>query len=224
MLRHGRLKHKTNLSKLQQQQQQLPQPTPVDTLATPSPSSEINNAFTSVLPDQLETSSTEIDQCFTALDPALYAPWPLLDLNPPHIPASEPSPAVPIPDTYQLLMENGFRDVLLKAAQAMPQKPKIPSSTSLNRYVSLFLEKFDPHSPFLPPTFSIDTANPLLLTSIASIGALYGMERKTALMLHSIAKNLQENLRGSLGCEDYPLWGIQSLYLSSVSSFSMALM
>jgi hypothetical protein len=209
MLRHGRLKHKANLKGSKQDQSQS------EPLSTSTPSPDGLHTLASVLPDKLDTQSIDLEG-FSALDPALYAPWSLPDFAAPTQSFLDPLPAFSIPDTHQLLKQNGFRDVLIIAAQAMSQPPKIPSSSSLNRYVSLFIEKFLPHSPLLPPSFNVDTANPLLLISMASIGALYGVERKTALMLHTLGKNLEENLRSSLGFEEYPLWGIQSLYLTAV--------
>lgn len=218
MLRHGRLKHKTNLRKTLQS---LPPPLPppqFEQVEPTSPSSNGLQTLASVVPDQFEPAQVDFDACFSAIDPALYAPWPMPENPIPQtmICSDVQTPAFNIPNAQQLLLENEFRDVLVKAAQAMSQPPKIPSSSSLNRYISLFLKQCLPHNPFLPPSFKIEFANPLLLISMASLGALYGVERKTALMLHTVGKNLEENLRSALGCEDYPLWAVQSLYLNSV--------
>lgn len=219
MLRHGRLKHKTNLRKTAQSIPPPLPPPPFDQVDMTSPSSSGLQTLASVVPDQIESTPVDFDACFSAIDPALYAPWPMPE-NP--IPQSNTicsdvqTPPFNIPNPHQLLLENGFRDVLIKAAQAMSEPPKIPSSSSLNRYVSLFIKQCLPHNPFLPPSFKVELANPLLLISMASVGALYGVERKTALMLHHVGKNLEESLRSSLGCEDYPLWAVQSLYLNSV--------
>lgn len=207
MLRHGRLKHKTNLRK------PPPEKEPIPTL---SPSADEPHTVTSVLHDHFDSTSMDIEACFSALDPTMYAPWPLPDFSIRQPSILDPLPAFTIPNTPQLLSDNGFRDVLVKAVQAMAQPPKIPSLSSLKRYVFLFIEKFLPNNPFLPPTFDIDSGNPLLLISMASVGALYGVERKTALMLHTVAKNIEENLRSVLGCEDYPVWAVQSLYVNSV--------
>ena len=59
---------------------------------------------------------------------------------------------------------------------------------------------------------------------MASIGALYGVERKTALMLHTVSKNIEENLRSVVGTEDYPVWAVQALYLNTVGCFLSWLM
>ena len=220
MLRHGRLKHKTNLRKMPQSQTPSLPPPQFDPVETTSPSSSGLQTLSSVLPDQFETTQVDFDACFSAIDPALYAPWPMPENSVPQtmVCSDTHTPAFNIPNPQQLLSENGFRDVLIKAALAMSQPPKIPSSSSLNRYVSLFIKQCLPHNPFLPPSFKIELANPLLLISMASLGAVYGVERKTALMLHTVGKNLEENLRSALGCEDYPLWAVQSLYLNAVSS------
>lgn len=216
MLRHGRLKHKANLKK-------PPQKPQTESLSTASPSSEAPTNVRPVLPEpeHLDPETMNIDALFSAIDPALdpslYAPWTIpCDSN--HNFFMDPLPAIPIPNAHQLLLTHSFRDVLVTATQAMPQPPKVPSNSSLNRYVSLFMEKFLLHNPFLSPSFNTETANPLLLIAMASIGALYGVERKTALMLHSVSKNLEENLRAMLGHEDYPLWAIQALYLNAVIS------
>jgi len=161
--------------------------------------------------------SLRLDPCFASLDPALYAPLPVSDIITPDA-FVDHFAAFDIPNHRTLLEQNGFRDTLLKAVESMPSSPAIPSHTSLNRYVSLFLEKFLPHSPFVPPSFNIEGTNPLLLTAMASIGALYSIERKTALLLHAIARNLEENLRTALSFDDYPIWAIQSLYLNAVYS------
>ena len=216
MLRHGRLKHKVNLRRVQPEAQ-------LETFARVSSPPDNTQTPVSVIPDPIEVPSPEIDVCLSALDPALFMPWQSPETQP-RTPSMECLPTFTISDIQQLLHGNKFRDVLLVAAQSMSKTPKIPSFSSLNRYVSLFMEKFLPHNPFLPPTFDVEIANPLLLISMASIGALYGMERKTALMLHSIGKNLEENLRRVLGCEAYPLWAIQSLYLNSVISCPILLM
>jgi hypothetical protein len=203
-LRHGRLKHNTNLGKL-------------STPPVIAPILEGLHTLASVLPDRVDSSMMDIEAYFSSIDPSLYSSWTTAEVSPSMQPVfSDPLPSFTIPETHQLLAECGFREVLIKAVQGMSQPPKIPSASSLNRYVSLFIQKFLPHSPFLLPSFVIDTANSLLLISMASIGALYGMERKTALMLHTVGKNLEENLRSVVGCEAYPLWAIQSLYLLMV--------
>ena len=189
-----------------------PPPTPFQ---RESPAPDGLQTLASVLPDQLSVPSIGIDG-FSSLDPALYAPWSLPEFAGLNTSFLDASPTFIIPHTDQVLLQNGFRDVIFIASQAMPDPPKVPSASSLNRYVSLFIEKFHPHSPFLPSDFAIESANPLLLISMASIGALYGIERKTALMLHTVGKNLEQNLRSTLGCDDYPLWAVQSLYLLTV--------
>jgi hypothetical protein len=210
MLRHGRLKHKTNLRK------PPPEKASVTTESPPTDEPHIVTAVTSILHNTFESTTMDIEACFPTLDPSMYMPWPLPDFSNTLSASLDPLPAFTIPNTPQLLSENGFRDVLVKAVQTMPQPPKIPSLSSLKRYVSLFIQKFLPNNPFLPPSFDIDAGNPLLLISMASVGALSGVERKTALMLHTVAKNIEENLRSVLGCEDYPVWGVQALYLNSV--------
>jgi len=216
MLRHGRLKHKMNLKKPPQPRAQTESvPT-----ASPSPDVPTHLAPAPREPEHMESSTMDLDALFSAIDPALdpslYAPWPMPSISQNSPGLMDLLPAVMIPNTHQLLMNNSFRDVLVSASQAMSRPPKVPSLSSLNRYVSLFMEKFLPHHPFIPPTFNTETANPLLLTAMASIGALFGVERKTALMLHSVSKHLEENLRVILGHEDYPIWAIQALYLNSV--------
>jgi hypothetical protein len=245
MLRHGRLKHKTNLGKQPRPSPAPAPPTPVATsesamhhpessATTASASPETFQALPlladSIMPQHGESAtaidsvinidpSLQLDPCFASLDPALYAPLPFSDpfsdiITPDMFLEHLAAFTIPSPET--LLTQNGFRDTLIKAAQSMPCPPTIPSNTSLNRYLSLFIEKFLPHSPFLPPSFNSEMANPLLLTAMASIGALYSVERKTALLLHAVGKNLEENLRGAIGCDDYPLWAVQSLYLNTV--------
>ena len=213
MLRHGRLKHKTNLGK------QPPPPPKFDSItSTTSPSPDGFRALASMLPEHLDASTVNLDSYFSTLDPALYPPWTVPDTTSLDSLFLDHQPLFTIPDTHELLFQNGFRDTLVKAAQAMPQQPEIPSSDSLKGYVSLFIEKFLPHTPFLPPSFNIEMANPLLLISMSSVGALYGGEKKTALMFYTVGKNLEEKLRSSIGCENYPLWAVQSLYLNTVVS------
>lgn len=216
MLRHGRLKHKTNLRKPSTKPTAV-EPTTTETHSTndlpPNP----------VLP-VIDATSMDLDACFSTLDPSLYAPWALSDFSPPKLPFLDDLPTITIPNIHQILLENSFRDVLVKATQSMSQPPKIPSSSSLYRYVSLFIEKYLPHNPFLHSSFKPEAENPLLLISMASIGALYGVERKTALMLHNVSKNIEENLRSVLGCEDYPVWAVQALYLNTVYQFRAMLM
>ena len=211
MLRHGRLKHKANLRKPSTKSTAVEQTT-TETTSTHDdlPPSQAD------IPIPIDTTSMDFEACFSALDPALYAPWALSDLSPPRFPFLDALPTITIPNVHQILFENSFRDVLVKAVQTMSQPPKIPSSSSLYRYVSLFIEKYLPHNPFLHSSFKPEAENPLLLISMASIGALYGVERKTALMLHTVSKNIEENLRSVLGCEDYPVWAVQALYLNTV--------
>jgi hypothetical protein len=245
MLRHGRLKHKTNLGKPPRPPPEPLPPAPVATseagihhpessATTASASPETFQALPLLpdptLPQHVESATTidavinidpslQLDPCFASLDPALYAQLPFTDTFSDIITPDmflEHLAAFTIPSPETLLAQNGLRDTLLKAAQSMPHPPTIPSNTSLNRYLSLFIEKFHPHSPFLPPSFNTEAANPLLLTAMASIGALYSVERKTALLLHAVGKNLEENLRGAIGCDGYPLWAVQSLYLNAV--------
>ena len=212
MLRHGRLKHKTNLGK-------KPPPPKFDSItSTTSSSPDRLHALASLLPEHLDASTVDVEACFATLDPALYSAWALPDTTSLNSLFLDPQPFFTIPDSHELLLQNGFRDTLVKAVQGMSPPPKIPSSSSLNLYVSLFIEKFLPHSPFLPPSFNIEIANPLLLISMASVGAIYGAEIKTALMLHTVGKDLEESLRSLIGCENYPLWAVQSLYLNSVFS------
>jgi len=240
MLRHGRLKHKTNLGK--QPRQPPAPPPPVQAvrhagLSSGTTTSTSPQSFQPVMPpvpepvvpeptmpEPTETvlepaididPSLQLDPCFASLDPALYAPLPLSDVITPDIFVDHLS-AFNIPNHQTLLAQNGLRDTLVRAVESMPSPPPIPSHTSLNQYVSLFLEKFLPHSPLLPPSIDTERANPLILTAMASIGALYSIETKTALLLHAVARKLEENLRATLRCDDYPIWAIQSLYLNTV--------
>lgn len=218
MLRHGRLKHKANLRK------STTKPNPVEQATTESQSTDDQPPAQMALPVPFDTNTMDLDACFSALDPSLYAPLTLDDLSPQRFAFLDTLPTITIPNIHQILLENTFREVLLKAVQSMSQPPKIPSSSSLYRYVSLFIEKYLPHHPFLHSSFKPEKENPLLLISMASIGALYGVERKTALMLHTVSKNIEENLRSVVGTEDYPVWAVQALYLNTVGYFLSWLM
>ena len=209
MLRHGRLKHKANLRK------------PIPPRVEQTSNETINStddppAMDEVVPVPNNPTSMDFDSCFSALDPSLCALWTLNDCSSANFPFLEALPAITIPNVHQILLENPFRDVLMKAVQTMARPPKIPSSSSLYRYVSLFIEKYLPHNPFLHSSVKPESENPLLLIAMASIGALYAVERKTALMLHTVSKNIEENLRSVLGCEDYPVWAVQAFYLNTV--------
>jgi hypothetical protein len=222
MLRHGRLKHKTNLGKPPPPPTPSPPPPPLPKFdpitSTTYPVPYRFHTLALMNPEHLDASIFDTNSCSATLDPALYAPQPVPDATLLNSLFLDHQPFYNIPYTHELLLQNGFRDTLIKAAQAMSQPLKTPSNFSLNCYVSLFIEKFLPHCPFLPPCFNIEMANPLLLISMASIGALYGVEKTTALMLHTVGKNLEESLRSFIGCENYPLWAVQSLYLNSVFS------
>lgn len=218
MLRHGRLKHKVDLKKPPQPRAKTESTTTTDS-SPPDVPAQLPPAPPE--PEPIERTPIDIDVLFSSidptLDPSLYNSWPSLPtLSNQNGIFIDPLLTLPIPNTHELLMNSSFRDVVLAATQAMPQPPKVPSLGSLNRYVLLFMDKFLPHNPFLPPNFNTATANPLLSIAMASLGALYSVERKTALMLHNVSKHLEENLRSSIGQEDYPIWAIQALYLNTV--------
>jgi hypothetical protein len=214
MLRHGRLKHKANLKKPPE-----PQGVQTEPLAATPPPSEI---LTHISSTPIDPRPVDIDALLLtidpALDPSLYIPWSLPSVSDSPAGITYQLPPCALTDIHNLLLNNDFRDVLITASRTMLQPPKIPSISSLNRYVSFFIEKFAPHAPIISSNFDREAANPLLLISMASIGALFGVERKTALMLHNISKRLEENLRSTLGHEDYPIWAVQALYLNVVLS------
>jgi hypothetical protein len=209
MLRHGRLKHKVNLKNV------AAAPPPVEAMPTPSPSSDALQSLSGPVVDHV-ARPVDIDAFFSVIDPSLYAQWSVADFSDPAMCFIDPLPTLTIPNVQRILQEQGVREVLLTAVNSMSQSTKVPSLSSLYRYVGIAIDKFVPHGPFLPPNFNRETANPLLLIALASLGALHGAERKTALMLHHVCKTLEDNLRTASGYEGYPLWAIQTLYLNVV--------
>ncbi|KAK3357644.1 hypothetical protein B0T25DRAFT_165211 [Lasiosphaeria hispida] len=103
---------------------------------------------------------------------------------------------------------------------AIPEGFRVPSLSSLNRYLATYFGLFHHHLPFLHPGSFEPTqvASPLLL-AVLSIGALYSFDQEPAYMLHIGSKVLVNQFlqnKESFSSRKCPLWTMQSSLLNMI--------
>jgi hypothetical protein len=136
-----------------------------------------------------------------------------------------PTQALTLPKAPQLANEVERQRIVdnIKGADALSSLPsefQIPSTPSLNKYLSTYFNLYHHHLPFLHQgTFNPTDASPPLLLAVLSIGALYTFEREHAFMLHVGSKVLVNQFlqqKDNFDSRKCPLWAMQSTLLNMV--------
>jgi hypothetical protein len=103
---------------------------------------------------------------------------------------------------------------------AIPEGFRVPSLSSLNRYLSTYFGLFHHHLPFLHPgSFEPTQVAPPLLLAVLSIGALYSFDQEPAYMLHIGSKVLVNQFlqnKENFSSRKCPLWTMQSSLLNMI--------
>ena len=136
-----------------------------------------------------------------------------------------PSQALTLPKAPQVESDEERDDIARRISyddseRALPQTFRLPSTASLNRYLSTFFNLFHHHLPFLhPESFKPrNIASPLLL-AVLSIGALYTFEQEPAYQLHIGSKvlvNVFLHKKDNFSSRKCPLWTMQSTLLNMI--------
>ena len=122
-----------------------------------------------------------------------------------------------IDDSLRSQILNELRESYQLDAEQLRQ---LPSSRTLDRFLSRFFQCFQRHLPiFHVPTFSSSTCPTPLLVAICSIGALYTLNRSHAATLRVIANDALQASRARKytgGCaQNEPIWQTQCNMLIS---------
>lgn len=103
---------------------------------------------------------------------------------------------------------------------SIPEGFRVPSLSSLNRYLATYFGLFHHHLPFLHPGSFVPTqVAPPLLLAVLSIGALYSFDQEPAYMLHIGSKVLVNQFlqnKENFSSRKCPLWTMQSSLLNMV--------
>ncbi|KAK4448508.1 transcriptional regulator form adherence 5 [Podospora aff. communis PSN243] len=103
---------------------------------------------------------------------------------------------------------------------AIPEGFRVPSLSSLNRYLSTYFGLFHHHLPFLHPgSFEPTQVAPPLLLAVLSIGALYSFDQEPAYMLHIGSKVMVNQFlqnKENFSSRKCPLWTMQSSLLNMI--------
>lgn len=101
---------------------------------------------------------------------------------------------------------------------SLPEGFELPSTASLNKYLSTYFNLYHHHLPFLHVgSFHPTKTSPPLLLAVLSIGALYAFERDDAFMLHVGSKVLVNQFlqqKDNFDSRKCPLWAMQSTLLN----------
>ena len=136
-----------------------------------------------------------------------------------------PSQALTLPKAPQIANDIERNMVIERirnadAVGALPDTFQLPSTASLNRYLSTYFNLYHPHLPFLhQQSFTPTITSPPLLLAVLSIGALYTFEREHAFMLHVGSKVLVNQFlqhKENFDSRKCPLWSMQSTLLNMV--------
>lgn len=104
--------------------------------------------------------------------------------------------------------------------RAIPDSFRLPSQSSLNRYLSTYFSLFHHHLPFLhPASFRPTQCSPPLLLAVLSIGALYAFDQDAAYILHIGSKVLVNCFlqnKENFSSRKCPLWTMQSSLLNMI--------
>ncbi|KAK4639391.1 hypothetical protein QC761_707860 [Podospora bellae-mahoneyi] len=103
---------------------------------------------------------------------------------------------------------------------AIPEGFRVPSLSSLNRYLATYFGLFHHHLPFLhPASFEPTQVSPALLLAVLSIGALYAFDQEQAYVLHIGSKVLVNQFlqnKENFSSRKCPLWTMQSSLLNMI--------
>lgn len=103
---------------------------------------------------------------------------------------------------------------------AIPEGFRLPSLSSLNRYLATYFGLFHHHLPFLhPASFEPTRTPPPLLLAVLSIGALYAFDQEQAYILHIGSKVLVNQFlqnKENFSSRKCPLWTMQSSLLNMI--------
>ncbi|KAI9731030.1 MAG: hypothetical protein M1834_005493 [Cirrosporium novae-zelandiae] len=136
-----------------------------------------------------------------------------------------PSQALTLPKAPQVSSDeerNAILNNLNKAdiERQIPESFHLPSSNTLNKYLSTYFNLYHHHMPFLhPESFKPGQTHPALLLSVLSIGALYTFEHDLAFTLHVASKIIVNQFlvsRDNFDSRKCPLWLMQSTLLNMV--------
>ena len=136
-----------------------------------------------------------------------------------------PSQALTLPKAPQIKDDAEWETIVSRvkssdSLNALPSTFKLPSTVSLNRYLSTYFNLYHHHLPFLhQESFSPAAVSPPLLLAVLSIGALYTFEREHAFMLHIGSKMLVNQFlqnKENFDSRKCPLWAMQSTLLNMI--------
>ncbi|KAL4893441.1 fungal-specific transcription factor domain-containing protein [Aspergillus ambiguus] len=106
------------------------------------------------------------------------------------------------------------------ALGSLPESFQLPSTDSLNKYLSTYFNLYHHHLPFLhQQSFKPTMTTPPLLLAVLSIGALYAFERQDAFMLHVGSKMLVNQFlqrKEDFDSRKCPVWAMQSTLLNMI--------
>lgn len=104
--------------------------------------------------------------------------------------------------------------------RAVPDGFRLPTLSSLNRYLATYFGLFHHHLPFLhPASFNPTTVAPALLLGVLSIGALYAFDQDQAYLLHIGSKVLVNQFlqnKENFSSRKCPLWTMQGSLLNMI--------
>lgn len=136
-----------------------------------------------------------------------------------------PSQALTQPKAPQLASEMERQQIVENvknsdSLSSLPEGFQLPSTASLNKYLSTYFNLYHHHLPFLHQgSFKPTETSPPLLLAVLSIGALYTFEREHAFMLHVGSKVLVNQFlqqKDNFDSRKCPLWAMQSTLLNMI--------
>lgn len=142
--------------------------------------------------------------------------------------AHTPAEATPAPMGFKapLVNSDDERNMILDnirasdSEHAIPEGFRVPSLSSLNRYLATYFGLFHHHLPFLHPgSFEPTRVAPPLLLAVLSIGALYSFDQEPAYMLHIGSKVMVNQFlqnKENFSSRKCPLWTMQSSLLNMI--------
>ncbi|GAB1320134.1 Transcriptional regulator form adherence 5 [Madurella fahalii] len=135
---------------------------------------------------------------------------------------SHPAPGFKAPQVINDEERNMILDNIRSSdsEHAIPEGFRVPSLSSLNRYLATYFGLFHHHLPFLhPASFEPTRVSPALLLAVLSIGALYAFDQEPAYTLHIGSKVLVNQFlqnKENFSSRKCPLWTMQSSLLNMI--------
>jgi len=131
-------------------------------------------------------------------------------------PSAVKAPVVNNDEERNIILDN----IRSEGEHAIPEGFRLPSLSSLNRYLATYFGLFHHHLPFLHPgSFEPTQVSPALLLAVLSIGALYSFDMEPAYALHIGSKvlvNLFLQNKENFSSRKCPLWTMQSSLLNMI--------